>query len=222
MNAELMDRFDKSITRVAQKFFDDEKVNELKEIKFTQDRAEKFGEMMEDYVTQKSDDSKHKETIDKYRKQIEELNGKLEQTDNAWKQKLSEHEKEFKNNLLKRDVYTIASNYQLQDAFTSTDEIKKSIYDIVWNKLNEESVPRYDERGAIRLFTHDDPEMELYRDNKRVDVKELVESAISPYTKKSDPPKEDNKPRFEEPTKSAPTKEMNPMVRARFQEAGLL
>ena len=225
VKAELLDRVDKKVSQVAKNLLNDEQVQELDGIFATQERVEKLGDYLEQVVAEKSDDSKAKATIQKYQKQIEELNGAIEQKEKSFKEELTKREGEFKNNMLKRDVYTIASNYQLQDAFTSTDEVRNSILGIVWDKVNEVAQPKYDEQGKIKLYQRDEPDMELYVDNKKVEVKSLTEQAISPYIKKSDPPKDNQqKPRFQEPNPTGQTaiREMDPIMADRLKQQGIL
>ena len=122
---------------------------------------------------------------------------------------------------MKKDVYNLVTSYPLQDAYND-DSNRQLISEIAWNRLTEAATPKYTDSGRIDLFAKDDQEMELYRDNKKVVWKELIEEAISPFTKKSDPPKKDNTPRQEpqEPISQRELKEMPPAVRERMERAG--
>lgn len=201
VKGELLDRVDQKINVVAKRLLNEDQLNALNEIEFTQDRVAKFGEFVESTLAEKTDDTKLKESLKKAQKEIEQLHEQGAAKEEEYKNTLQAKMHEFKNEMLRRDVYNIARDYELQDAFKTTDELKNSIYSIVWNTVTENAVPKYDESGKIRLFQKENPDMELYENNKKVEVNSLVEKAIAPYTKKSDPsPPKDNPPRHE-PTK---------------------
>lgn len=184
----ILNNVDKNLEQLVREIFGEDKYNELVSVDSTDQRIKRIHEWYTESLKEtKGVDEKLKTTIDHLKKQVEQITSenedKLKQKDEIIRTK----EQEFTGKLLKGQIFQMAHKYDLADPYKD-DLVRNAILETMWQELNGKATVKFNEQGEIELKAKEDPNVDLYKDNKRLGVKDLIEPFLSPYLKKADPP----------------------------------
>ena len=194
LKGELLGNVDTALEQMTRDLFGDEKLVELKGIDFTKDRIKKVHDWYVDALKEtKGVDEKLKGTVDNLKKQLETITKENEEKLKLKDEIIRTKEQEFTGKLLKGQILQMASKYELAEPYRD-DLVRGAILETMWNKLNSEATIKFSEQGEIELKQKEDANLDVYKDNKKLGVKDLIEPFLSPYIKKAEPPsKGDNR-----------------------------
>ena len=183
----ILTNVDKNLEQMTRELFGEDKVTELLTLDATDQRIKKVHDWYVQGLTEtKGADEKLKTSIENLKKQVEQITKenevKLQQKDDVIRNK----EQEFTGKLLKGQVFQLAQKYDLADPYKD-DLVKNAILETMWQKLNGDATIKFSEQGEIELKAKEDPNVDLYKDNRKLGVKDLIEPFLSPYLKKADP-----------------------------------
>ena len=184
IKGEILGNIDTDILQKSKTLFGDESVKEFEGIEYTGDKIKKVFELAQKTISSKSTDEKLKKVNDDLKKQLEEISNNFQTQLSEKETQLKQKDEEFKGKLIQNEFMKTLSNYKLGEKY-SDDFIKESLYNKMFTEVQKKAKLVYNENGQIALKRIDNPELDFYDGNKKVDsIKELLDPLMEPYIDK--------------------------------------
>lgn len=181
----VLSNIDSQLLQTSRDLFGDEITSELSGIENSYERIKKFGEHSKKYIADHSSDDKLKGIIEGQKQQMDDLSKNFQSELKKKEKEIEKINTGFNNRLIQKEFTGILANYNLGDKYQE-DFVKKALFSDVFSKVQQKAKLTLSDEGSIIPKNPENPELELFIDNKKVDsLKELLDVEMQPFIKKS-------------------------------------
>ena len=185
IKGEILGNIDTDISQNTKDLFGEEALKEFEGLDYTGDKVKKVFELSKKMIESKSADENLKKQHDNLKKQLKELEGNFNNELQQKQKELETAQSDFKNKLIQKEFSNLMSKYKLGDKYQD-EFIKNALTENMFKTVKKKANLIFNEDGEIVPRSADDPSLELYEGNKKVEsIKQLLDPLMEPYISKN-------------------------------------
>lgn len=184
IQGDLLGNIDNEIEGIAASVFGADIVKEIIDQENTKEKLKIFKEKSKEILKKKfsGDEAQQKlqEAHDKINHLQEEYANKLQ----AKEQEIEQEKAKVHDVFIKSKFVDMAKSYQWQESLAS-ENVQSILIDRLYSVVKNKASLKVNDIGGIDVYQKDDPETLLFENNKKLEIKDLLDKEIDPYLDKA-------------------------------------